>query len=632
MNTLDLLRKGLDEHIAGRLDSAATFYSAALEAEPENVSALRCLGVLRSQQGDPHAALVLLQAAARFAPTMPEVFIDMGSALRQKGAFDEAVAAFDEAVRLEPGFAEAYFNRGVTFEMLGRPDRAMESYDLALQANPLRHEARFNRAAMLVRSSEFALALPDLVEYLRSKPDSLEAGLLLGRVYRELGRWQEAEKVYEGLGERHPHNTEVFVLLGTCRLMLLKFDGALQACLQALSVSPDHPEAHFKAGVAQLHLWNVSAALSHLSRASALKPDKADVVLHLAIALQRGGLFAAADAAFQRALTLAPDNPDVHWHYADFLLLIGDYQNGWEEFEWRWLNDRFVSQRWEFPQSNWNGEDIRGKTILLHPEQGFGDTLQFVRYVPLVASLGARVLLGTPPELARLLAGFPGTDGVYLSPAQAPEFDVHCPLLSLPHVFRTDLETIPSQVPYLTVDPAIAAPWVEYFARYASTCNVGLIWSGNPGQEHNRHRACRLADLHPLFAQTNVTFFSLQKGIPAKELHATGVRLPVIDLSPQLEDFAETAAVLQQLDLLISTDTGPVHLAGGLGRPTWLLLSAIPDWRWMIGREDSPWYPRTRLFRQTEAGSWADVVQRVSRELALFVASCIVSRKSRGEA
>lgn len=629
MNTIDLLRKGLHEHHEGRLEAAAELYGAALAMEPENVSALRCLGVLRSQQGDVQAALTLLQAAARFAPDMPEVFNDLGSALRQKGALDEAILAFNEALRLAPAFAEAYFNRGVTYEALGKPDRAMESYDLALQANPSRREARFNRAAMLMRSGEFALALPDLVEYIRDAPGSLEAGLLLGRAYRELARWGEAENVYARLSVHHAGNAELLVLLATCRLVQQKFAAAARVCTQALALQPDHPEAHFKAGVAYLHLWDLQAALHHLTRATALRPDSADAVLHLAIASQRAGLFAAADSAFQRALSLDPESPDVHWHYADFLLLIGDYRNGWEEFEWRWLNERFVSQKWEFAQSHWNGEDISGKTILLHPEQGFGDTLQFVRYVPLVVSLGARVLLGTPPELARLLSDYPGTEGVYLSPALLPQFDLHCPLMSLARIFKTDVDTIPATVPYLHVHESIAAPWKEFFTQYQSTVNVGLIWSGNPGQEHNRHRACHLADLAPLFGHGNVTFFSLQKGAPAVELRDAGANAPIVDLSPRLDDFAETAAVMQHLDLIISTDTGPVHLAGGLGRPTWLLLSAIPDWRWMMGREDSPWYPHFRLFRQARAGDWSDVVAKVSRELGTFAASRI-SRITRG--
>lgn len=632
MSTVDLLRQGLDEHIAGRLDTAANLYGAALEAEPANVSALRCLGVLRSQQGDFQAALLLLQAAARFAPEMPEVFNDLGSTLRQKGALEEAILAFNEAIRLQPAFSEAYFNRGLTFEMLGQPGCAMESYDMALQANPQRLEARFNRAAMLLRSGEYGIAVSDLEEYCRHNPVSNDAGLMLGRAYRELGRWGEAEKIYKNLAERNPENAEILVLLGTCLLILQRFTAAADACIQAIALNPGQAEAHFKAGVAYLHLWNTDLAIQHLSRATALKPENPEATLQLAIALQRAGLLAAADAEYQRALSLAPDNPDVHWHYAEFLLLIGDYRNGWDEFEWRWLHEGFVSQKWEFPQSNWNGEDVRGKTILLHPEQGFGDTLQFVRYVRNVAALGARVLLGTPPELARLLADYPGTEGVYLSPTLVPHFDLHCPLLSLPHVFKTDLDSIPSSVPYLHVNPTIEAPWKAYFAQFQSMFKVGLIWSGNPGQEHNRHRACRLSDLEPLLTHTHVAFFSLQKGAPASELHAKGNESRIIDLSTRLIDFAETAAVMEHLDLLITTDTGPVHLAGGLGRPAWLLLSAIPDWRWMVGREDSPWYPSVRLFRQTRTGVWTDVVERVARELDAIATTQYPQATAEGEA
>jgi tetratricopeptide (TPR) repeat protein len=631
MMTIELLRQGLAEHHAGRLEAAAGLYRAALEHEPDNVSALRCLGVLRSQQGDFQAALLLLQAAARFAPEMPEIFNDLGSTLRQKGALNEAVLAFDEAIRLQPVFAEAYFNRGLTFEALGCVDRAMDSYDLALQADPLRGEARFNRAAIRVRAGEFTLALPDLVEFLRQQPASEEAGLMLGRVYRELGRWNEAENIYRGLSEGNPDKDELWLLHGTCCLVLQRYEEAARSLTHALDGNPDLAEAQFKAGVAQLHLWNCEGAVRHLKRAFALKPDSVDVVLQLAVALQRNREFADADAAFQHALSLAPENADVHWSYADFLLLLGDYRRGWEEFEWRWHHERFVTPKWRFPQPEWHGEDIRGKTILLLPEQGFGDMLQFVRYIPMVAASGAKVLLGTPPELARLLADFPGTQGVYLAPNLLPSFDVHCPLLSLPRIFNTDVDTIPARVPYLRVHPSVVRPWAQYFARFKTTVKVGLIWSGNPAQENNRHRACRLADLFPLMSTKNVTLFSLQKGAPASELHTASSPVPVTDLSPRLGDFAETAAVMEHLDLLISTDTGPIHLAGGLGRPVWLMLSAIPDWRWMIGRQDSPWYPGMRLFRQTRAGDWSDVVERVANDLAAFVAMQHFPSTMRGE-
>lgn len=619
--TSELLRQGLAEHHAGRLEAAAGLYRAALEHEPGNVSALRCLGVLRSQQGDFQGALLLLQAAARFAPDMPEVFNDIGNTLRQKGALNEAVLAFDEAIRLQPVFGVAYFNRGLTFEALGCMDRAMESYDLALQADPHRVEARYNRAAIRMRGGEFALALPDLLEFVRQRPASEEAVLMLGRAYRELGRWTEAEIIYRRLSERNPQSPEILVHLGTCCLALQRYEEAAGLFAQVLGKNPDLAEAQFKAGVAHLRLWHCEAAVQHLKRALSLKPDSVDVLVQLALALQRTREFADADAAYQRAFALAPDNADAHWNYADFLLLLGDYRRGWEEFEWRWHHERFLTPKWRFSQPEWHGEDIRGKTILLHPEQGFGDTLQFVRYVPMVAACGAKVLLGAPPELARLFAGFPGTQGVFLSPTLLPSFDVHCPLLSLPRIFNTDVDTIPSEVPYLSVNPSVVRPWAQYFARFKSTLKVGLIWSGNPDQENNRHRACRLADLAPVLSTAKVTVFSLQKGAPASELHAADSPLPVIDLGPRLGDFAETAAVMEHLDLVISTDTGPVHLAGGLGRPVWVMLSAIPDWRWMIGRQDSPWYPSMRLFRQTRVGEWRDVVEHVSNQLAALIAT-----------
>jgi tetratricopeptide (TPR) repeat protein len=621
MKTIELLQKGLDEHHAGRLDSAAQAYSAALEEEPGNVSALRCLGVLRSQQQDFTAALSLLQAAAHFAPEMPEIYNDLGCVLRQKGAYEESVHAFNQALNLQPAFAVAFFNRGVAFEALGLTDQALESYDLALQADPMRLEARFNRAAIRVRRGEYALAAPDLVEILHHNEGSLDAGLLLGRIYREAGKWNDAEQVYRSVAMKNPANADAFVHLGSCRLVLQRYVQAERSCLQALALNPDHAEAHFKTGVTQIRLLKIKEAIEHLSRACDLRPDNADASLQLAVALQRAGLYGEANAAYQRALALAPGDPDAHWNYADLLLLLGEYRNGWDELEWRWQHDRFLTRKWQFSQPRWNGEAVKGKSILLYPEQGFGDVLQFVRYVPMVAALGARVLLGSPPELARLLAGSPGIQRVFLSPSQVPPFDLQCPLVSLPRLFHTEIETIPNRVPYLQVSPTVGRQWKQYFDGYSDKCKVGLIWSGNPGQEHNQHRACRLEDLSPLLSVEGVQFFSLQKGTPVAQIPESTFGGRLIDLGPRLGDFAETAAVMQNLDLFISTDTGPVHLAGGLARPTWLLISAIPDWRWMVGRDDSPWYPTIRLFRQSTLGNWSDVVFRAVQELESFVAA-----------
>jgi tetratricopeptide (TPR) repeat protein len=615
MKTIELLQKGLEEHHAGRLDAAAAAYAAALEAEPANVSALRCLGVLRSQQNDLTAALSLLQAAANLAPDMPEVYNDLGSVLRLMGAYEEALRAFNEALRLHPLFAEAFFNRGLTFEALGDVDRALDSYEKAVQSDASRHEARYNKAAILYRRGDHVRAIPELRTILDQHEGALEAGLLLGRIYRETGNWSDAERLYRSMHARHPRNEEVLLHLGSCRLVLQRYDQAERSLLDALQLNPGNAEAHYKVGVAQLHLSQVADAAAHLRQAAAVRPDHPDVALQYAIALQRAGFLYEAGNAYALAVALAPENADAHWNHADYLLLQGRYPEGWAEFEWRWKHERFLTPDWKFTSPRWNGESIRGKTILLHPEQGFGDMIQFARYVPTVAALGARVLIGTPPELEKVFAeSFPPED-IFTSPKQLPPFDVHCPLMSLPRIFRTDVGTIPAAVPYLRVNEAAARPWREYFALFPGKLKVGIIWSGNPGQEHNKHRACRLEDFAPILGEGGVQFFSLQKGAPATQLQESRFSASIIDIAPRLSDFAETAAAMEQMDLIISTDTGPVHLAGALARPTWLLLSAIPDWRWMVDRADSPWYPTIRLYRQKKVGDWTEVIHHVAHEL-----------------
>jgi hypothetical protein len=318
-------------------------------------------------------------------------------------------------------------------------------------------------------------------------------------------------------------------------------------------------------------------------------------------------------ACQRKAIALEPDSPEPHNNLAHALLSSGELAEGFGEFEWRWKSAGFEARR-EFPQPVWNGKDHAG-TVLLTTEQGYGDTIQFIRYAPLVADRCGRVLLQCHRELISLVEGVPGLAQVIPLSAKLPAFDAHCTLLSLPHIFATTLATIPATVPYLKADPASAAAWAAKLPD-DRRLKIGLAWAGNPLHKNDRNRSLPLAALAPLAAVPGAVFFSLQKGAPGEQAKTPPDGMEIIDYMDDVRDFADAAALIANLDLVISVDTVIVHIAGAMAKPVWTLLPFSPDWRWMLDRSDSPWYPTMRLFRQPAIGDWASVMQSVAAELA----------------
>ena len=299
----------------------------------------------------------------------------------------------------------------------------------------------------------------------------------------------------------------------------------------------------------------------------------------------------------------------------------GDFPEGWMEYEWRWKCKDFPSQRQSFGQPQWGGDSLQGRTLLLHAEQGLGDAVQFIRYLPLAAQRGGRIILGCRPELQRLLQTAAPDLQVLAGGQFLPPFDVHCPLLGLPRLFATDLTNIPRNVPYLHADSADAAIWRDRLADPSSSLKVGLVWAGSPANKNDRNRSLKLASLAPLANVPGVRFLSLQKGAAATEAKTPPEAMELIDVADELKDFADTAALIAVLDLVIAVDTAVVHLAGAMGKPVWVLLPFVPDWRWMLERTDSPWYPTMRLFRQTQLAEWEPVIAEVRARLHEFVQS-----------
>jgi hypothetical protein len=357
----------------------------------------------------------------------------------------------------------------------------------------------------------------------------------------------------------------------------------------------------------------VEEAVNIAKTAVEMKSDYAEGFNTLGNLLADLGRYDDAAAAFGRAIQLRPDYAVAHWNLSLILLLRGDFEAGWAEHEWR-RKTTVESHPREFEQPMWDGGDLHGRTILLHHEQGFGDMIQFIRYAPLVAERGGRVILSCPTELASLLREIPQIAEVHAGD-DLPEFDCHCPILSLPAVFKTRVETIPAKTPYLKAPVESVDRWREILGAKDGKLRVGLAWAGNPRRRLDRRRSIRLEQLAPLSMVKGVRLYSLQKGQTPQTSTGVPAGLELIDLSSRLHDFAETAGAIENLDLVISVDTAVAHLAGAMGKPVWVLIGYVPASRWMLDRNDSPWYPTMRLFRQPAMDDWSTPIAQIAQAL-----------------
>jgi tetratricopeptide repeat protein/glycosyl transferase family 9 (putative heptosyltransferase) len=406
---------------------------------------------------------------------------------------------------------------------------------------------------------------------------------------------------------------------GLCLMRATRYEEAIADYNRALKLDPRHAETHCNLGVVHLRFGRYDEAHASFDRSLALNPGFVTAMNNKAFALGEQHRFDEAFALYAKSLAVDPDNPTTRWNVAMLQLLTGDFEAGWAGRETRWIAN--VAAGRDFTQPVWLGqESIAGKTILLHADEGLGDAIQFVRYAPMVAALGARVILEVPGALHSLVTGMPGVSqdlprGFPVMPA----FDVHCPLSSLPLAFRTRLETIPAPEAYLPAVPQ--ARREEWQSRIGSSdrFRVGLVWSGNPAHLNDHNRSMALKTLSPIL-DLDATFVSLQKEPREPDKEFLRERPDILDVSEHLTDFVATAALISCLDLVITVDTSVAHLAGALGRPVWIMLPFAPDFRWLLDRDDSPWYPTARLFRQRERGNWDPVIADVSRALDLFLA------------
>jgi len=501
--------------------------------------------------------------------------------LNALGRHQEAIEALDLLLSVKRRSVEAHNNRGAILEKLGRDEEALESFDRALEIKPNHIDALYNQACVLRKLGRLAGAVKVFDRVLLLKPDHYKAYNNRGTALEALGRREEAIASYD----------------------------------RALALVPNFVEALNNRGNALLKERRHSEALACYERALEVDPFHAEVLNNRGNALAEIGRHEEALASCRRAYGINPKYVNAQWHGALLKLRLGDYAGGLPQYEWRWQREENAKHRHNFAQPLWLGDaPVAGKTILLHHEQGMGDTIQMARYAPLLVQQGARVILGVQPPLKALFMGMGEGIETIGSGEPIPDFDLHCPLMSLPLAFRTEVATIPADIPYLTVPTEHVAQWRERLPA-AQGLRVGLVWSGNITHRDDHNRSIALACLAPLFDTPNVQVISLQKELREADAELLDNEPRLVDLGRTFGGFDDTAAAVAAMDLVISVDTSVAHLAGALGKPVWVLLPLCPDWRWLTEREDSPWYPTARLFRQPAIGDWESVVAKLREVL-----------------
>ena len=621
-----LFAEALAHHQAGRLAVAETLYARVLETRPDHFDSRHLLGVVHYQRGNHAEAVRQFDTALRRDRNNIHALNNRGSALKELDRIDEALASYDRALAIKPDYADALSNRGNILKELGRYEEALASLDRAIAARPDYAEAHSNRASVLHALKRHDEALASCDHAIALWPKYAAAHSNRGSALHGLKRFEEALASYDRALALQADFALAYSNRGNALHELNRFEEALAHFDRAIGLRPNFAEAHSNRGNALRQLMRFEEALASYDRAIALRPDFVEAHCNRGSVLQELNRFDDAVAAYDHAIVIRPDFAHARFNLGAARLLSGDFARGWEDYEWRWGTEQLVATKRNFAQPQWRGsDDIAGKTILIHAEQGLGDTLQFCRYVPGVVARGARVIFEVPKPLLTMMRTLAGAPEIVAMGDPLPDFDLQCPLLSLPLAFGTQLESIPSETPYLSAPDSKIAAWRGRLGE-RKTPRIGLVWAGNPRKElpgSNRidqQRSIRLDQLAPVLEVTECEFYSLQKGDDAvSQLRGSPLQHRVADWTDDLHDFSDTAALIENLDLVIAVDTSVAHLAGALAKPFWLLNRYTTCWRWLLDRDDSPWYPTARQFRQDERRDWNDVVARVQAALQQYV-------------
>jgi len=578
MDLEGLLKQGIAHHEAGALAEAATIYKAVLEADPRNVDALYLMSVLATLAGDPSFGAQLARAAVEIAPDYFAPYVSLGNALQACGHPEQAVDIFSVAIELNPGSAEALSNLSSALHEVGRYDEAMSAAARALSINPAMNGARNN----------------------------------LGNALLGLGSPDEAVECYDHVLQADPEDAAAWFNRGNAASALGQFDDAVTSFRRSIELADD-ARKHFNLANAFYAQGDLEQAAIAYCDAIEREPASVDARVNLSTVLKEMDRLDDAEGILREALALSPEDPDVHFNLALILLQQGRFREGWQEYEWRWRQPAFVASNPLPGQPRWDGVTQPDATLLIRAEQGFGDAILVARFVPEAARRVGRVILECRPELARLFAGLDGVAQVVPMGAALPPAPFQIPMMSLPDVLGEGAQAAGS--PYLAA-PADAQAFDD--VAQADGRKIGMVWAGSPTRRDSLQRACRAEHFLPLLSLPGTHFYSLQVGAAAEDV-ARLVAAGAVDLGGRFADFADTAAAIAGLDLVLTVDTAVAHLAGAMGKPVWVLLSRPSNgWTWLSGDGGSLWYATARVMRQSSQGDWSELFNEVREKLEVF--------------
>jgi tetratricopeptide (TPR) repeat protein len=644
-----------------RLDEAVSCFRRAISLDAEYADAHNYLAVALMTMGQLDEGAAAFRRAIELKPREADLHLNLGAALRMQQRHSEATAAYREALRLRPEHTKTQAMLRRSLRSLGHSGELVDEYRRVVEARPDSVQSLHALGLALMEAKQHDEALAVFRRALELDVDSVRIRNNIGLALTAQDRLEEATAVYREALRVRPEFAEGHNNLGVALAKLKRADDAMEHYREALRLRPDFAQAHSNLGGLLGNRGDFDAAERHQRRAIELRPkfaeahcnlgavlmqcgryDDAEAALRCALQLKpdfveahgnlggvlagRGDL-AAAEASYARALSFDPEFPGARYNRSLVWLAQGQYNQGWRDYEFRFRCDELKTraERGE----RWDGGPLGGRTLLVHAEQGLGDTIQFARYLPRVAGQGGRVLFECQKPLVGLigrLRGLPDSVQIVAAGEKLPPYQVQVPLMSLPLTFGTSLETIPADIPYLSADTARLAAWRRELAGL-SAVKVGIAWQGNPKHRGDRYRSIPLAMFEPLARLKGVKLFSLQKNHGHEQLATVPFANAITDLSQHDKTILDTASIIDHLDLMICCDTALAHLAGALAKPAWVALASTPDWRWLLERDDSPWYPSMRLFRQRRAGDWADVFERIAVALGEVAASSDFSRR-----
>lgn len=636
-------------HKNGRINEAKNLYLTLIAAYSNSPRLFNNLAMIEFQQGRFEPGLEYVEKSLGIDPNQFTAYGNRGAALFALNRFDEAYSDYNKAIALNSNYAEGYYNRGILHEKYGRYEDALTDYDkaialksnytnaynnrgnvyktlkqyeealcsyeYAIELNPRHAEAHYNRGVILNELKRFQDAFNSYHQAITLKDNYVDAYNNCGNVAIVLKRFEEALACFQKAIEINPNYAYAYNGLGNVLMELKRFDEALQSYEKAISLNSHSPDAHNGKSNALQELKRFDDAVSGYEKAIALNPDSADTYANHGLAMQGMRKFKEALLSYDKAIELNPEMADPYWNKALLKILVGEYEEGWQLYEYRRYKQDLKGSYPIYEQPLWLGqESVDGKILYIYPEQGLGDFIQFCRYVPLVENLGARVVLKVPNALYAMIKTMGLNAKIVRNDEKVDEFDFHCPIMSLPLAFKTTVETIPKRIPYFFADQFKKNYWQRKFAHVTNSLKVGLVWSGSKDHKKDHERSLRLAQLTPIL-DLPITFYSLQKEVRVQDKITLSKLNQIQEYHEELNDFSDTAAMVDCLDLIISVDTSVAHLAGAMGKNVWILISYLPDYRWMLDREDTPWYPTARLFRQANIGDWDSTMLKIRKAL-----------------